>query len=148
MLVSQLVLKEHVKILALATVSGSSWAWHVRRLLNLNLKQILSSVKSNSTESMAVSLRVIEVFTSFEITQKVLGYDKARMLLAKEFGYLVEKGYFRSLRYLLDEKTPPLLAVSTKPPTPLVGCLFEMISRPLQIGSNVSVAEFRFVQFF
>lgn len=92
---------------------------------------------------MAVSLRVIEVFTSFETTQKVLGCDKARVLLAKEFGYLVAKGYFESLRYLLDEKTPPLLTVSTKAPTPLVECLFEMITRPLQIGNSVSVAEFR-----
>lgn len=127
----------------MATVKNSSWSWHIRRLLNLNLSHILSSVKSNSLESMAVSLRLIEVFTSFEITQKILGYEKSRILLAKEFSYLVEKGYFKSLRYLLDEKTPPLLSVSTKPPTPLVGCLFEMISRPLQIGSSVSVAEFR-----
>lgn len=132
-----------MKILELAMIKDSSWSWHVRRLLNLNLSHILSSVKLNGSDSMAVSLRVIEIYTSFEVTQKVLGYEKSRVLLAKEFSYLVEKGYFRSLRYLLDEKTPPLLAVSVKPPTPLVGCLFELISRPLQIKNAVTISEFR-----
>lgn len=104
---------------------------------------MLSSVKFRSPDSIAVSLRMLEIFTSMEVIKNVLNEEKAKILVARIFIYLVGKNYFKSLKFLIDEKTPPLLCESVEPPTPLIACLFDLLLRPLQLVDVVSSSEFR-----
>jgi hypothetical protein len=69
------------------------------------------------------------------------------MYLIRLYTYLVKKGYFEQVRCLVDNKVPPLLEASSHPPTPLAACLFDMITRPLQLvsTSSASSSEFRSV---
>ena len=127
----------------MSEITNSSWSWHLQRLLNLNIGQMLSSVKFRSPDSIAVSLRMLEIFTSMEVIKNVLNEEKAKILVARIFIYLVGKNYFKSLKFLIDEKTPPLLCESVEPPTPLIACLFDLLLRPLQLVDVVSSSEFR-----
>lgn len=72
---------------------------------------------------------------------------QASTYLTRLFTYLVNKGYFEQVRCLVDNKVPPLLEASSHPPTPLAACLFDMITRPLQlvITSPTNSSEFRSV---
>lgn len=141
--VSLIILKAQNKIIELCENASNPWSWHLQRLLNLNLGQILSSIKSRSPDSIAVSLRMLEIFTSIETFRKVLCQEKAKTLLSRIYIYLVGKNYFQSLKFLMDEKTPPLLCESIEPPTPLVACLFDLLTRPLQLADIVTSLEFR-----
>lgn len=135
---SQCMLKEHAKILELASEQSSPWTWYIQGVLNLNLGHIVALVKQSSSEPIAPSLRLLETFTSYEIAEKMLGSEKANNLMSKTFSYLIAKGYFKTLRFLFDQKTPVLLGSSAKPPNPLIGCLFDLLSRPLLFHVSMS----------
>jgi len=59
----------------------------------------------------------------------------------------VNRGYFEQVRCLIDNKIPPLLEASPRPPTQLAACLFDMITRPLQLVTTAqsNSLEFRLV---
>ncbi|XP_067007893.2 ubiquitin-protein ligase E3C [Anabrus simplex] len=137
---SQLLLRQHEKILH-ATVH-SMWSWRLRCMLHLNVEHVVAIIRSSSRDALAVSLRTIEVFTSWEMSKNVLGEAKALMHLTGVFTYLIRRHYFQHIRYILDQKTPPMLEASSNPPTPLTGYVFEMITRPLHLVSNTSNNEF------
>lgn len=88
---------------------------------------------------------MVEVFTCINNYEKVIGHKKAESCLVKINVYLVSKGYFQGLKCLIDLKTPPLMCESSEPPTPLVACLFELLTRPLQLVDVVTSVEFRSV---
>jgi hypothetical protein len=73
--------------------------------------------------------------------------SQASTYLTHLFTFLVTKGYFGQVRCLVDNKIPPLLEASSRPPTPLAACLFDMVTRPLQlvVTSPTSNSEFRLV---
>jgi hypothetical protein len=72
---------------------------------------------------------------------------QANAYLTLLFTYLVNRGYFEQVRCLIDNKIPPLLEASPHPPTQLAACLFDMITRPLQLVTTAqsNSPEFRLV---
>ncbi|KAK7793688.1 hypothetical protein R5R35_013163 [Gryllus longicercus] len=141
-LISQLLLKQHEKIIHAAGASDNVWFWRLQRLLHLNLSHLVTSVNATNRESLAIPLRTVEVFTSWETSERILSKGKAVPHLIQLFTYLMRKDYFKQVRFLLDNKLPPLLEVSPSPPTPLAGCLFEMLTRPLQLVSQSKNRDF------
>ncbi|KAK6617229.1 hypothetical protein RUM44_005560 [Polyplax serrata] len=141
--VSQIILTLQSRVIKLLESPNNQWFWLIQRLLNLNLGQILALVKSRGQDSIAVSLRMLEVFTSLKILGNILSHEKAKTVQGRIYTYLVGKNYFKSLKYLLDEKTPPLLCESVDPPTPLVACLFDLLIRPLHLVDVVTPHDFR-----
>lgn len=132
--ISQLLLKQHEHIMVAAECPGDVWTLRLCRLLHMNVAHMAAATQqANNRESLAVSLRTIEVFTSWEISQRILGESKANAYLTHLFTYLVNRGYFEQVRCLIDNKIPPLLEASPHPPTQLAACLFDMITRPLQL---------------
>lgn len=91
-----------------------------------------TKVSSNGAYSLAIPLRVLEVFTERENTNKILEQN-SHMFLENVFTYLIKHGYFHLLRKLIDAKIPPMLEPSSIPPTPISKCLLEMIERPLDL---------------
>ncbi|KAJ9576987.1 hypothetical protein L9F63_006424 [Diploptera punctata] len=139
--VSQQLLKqpEHFIMIA-ADSSGDVWAWRVCRLLQMNVAHMAAAIQQlNSKESLAVSLRIVEVFTSLETCQRILGESKGIAYLTYLFTNLLNNGYFEDVRCLIDNKVPPLLEASSQPPTPMAACLFDMVTRPLQLISSSTV---------
>lgn len=128
----QLLLKQKAAVLEAALRPGDPWLWRLRRLLLLSVQYVCAA---NSRDAIASPLRVVEVFTSLENAQQVLGKQLGIQHLSNTYAYLVSKGYMHYVRLLLDSKTPPLLESSANPPTPLVACLFDMLVRPLQLVS-------------
>ncbi|XP_069702572.1 ubiquitin-protein ligase E3C isoform X1 [Periplaneta americana] len=132
--ISQLLLRQYEHIMVAAERPGDAWTWRLCRLLHMNVAHLAAATQQlNSRESLAVPLRTVEVFTSWETCQRILGDAKASTYLTHLFTYLVNKGYFEHVRCLVDNKVPPLLEASAHPPTPLAACLFDMITRPLQL---------------
>jgi hypothetical protein len=79
--VSQLLLKHHEQIMVAAERPDDVWAWRLCRLLHMNVAHMaIATQQLNSRESLAVSLRTVEVFTSWEICQRVLGEAKVTKL--------------------------------------------------------------------
>lgn len=94
------------------------------------MRQIVDTVSQDATRSMAAPLRVMEVFTGKENTERILEGETNCHLIGI-FVYLAKNKYFVQLRKLLDEKIPPLLEVTSVPPTPMAACLLDMLKRPL-----------------
>lgn len=90
--------------------------------------------------SLAIPLRVLEIFTAREDTEKILGENTYRHL-ENIFIYLIKHNYFEQLRKLLDEKVPPMLIATSAAPTPISKCLLEMIQRPVDLISYVDRKE-------
>lgn len=131
---SQVVLKQHEQVLKL---DSGPWPWRVLSLLRLNLEHVAAG------GAPAVSLRLVEVFTSWESAVRVLGEDGAVCHLVRLFSHLVRRGYFRRVRSLVDDRTPPLHGPSPVPPTQLASCLLDLITRPLHVVWRAGSNEFR-----
>ncbi|XP_034246430.1 ubiquitin-protein ligase E3C [Thrips palmi] len=129
------LLKQKAAVYGAALKAGDPWQWRLRRLLLLSLQYVCSA---RSKDANTFPLRVIEVFTSMDHVQQVLGAHGAVQHMSSTYSFLVEKGYMQYVRELLDSRTPPLLESSTHPPTPLVGCLLDMLVRPLHLVSQTT----------
>jgi hypothetical protein len=77
----QLLLKQHERIMVAAERPREAWAWRLCRLLHINVAHMAAATRqANSRESLAVPLRTVEVFTSWEICQHILGESKVTQL--------------------------------------------------------------------
>lgn len=91
---------------------------------------------SDGAYSLAIPLRILEVFTAREDTEKVLRENSYRHL-ENIFIYLIEHNYFEQLRKLLNEKVPLMAEATSVAPTPISKCLLDMIRRPVDLISYV-----------
>jgi hypothetical protein len=79
--ISQLLLKQHEHIMVAAERPGDIWTWRLCRMLHMNVVHMAAATQqANNRESLAVSLRTIEVFTSWEISQRILGESKVQIV--------------------------------------------------------------------
>ncbi|XP_045771011.1 ubiquitin-protein ligase E3C [Maniola jurtina] len=131
--ISQLLLKQWKRVFQ----SGGS-SIQIRRLLALHLRLL----KDESKVPLAVPLRMFEVFTSTSSAETSMTCSEAVNIIGTTFLYLVKRGYFKDLRLLLCQKTPPLYGPSPNPPTPLCGALLDLIQRPLYLTSQINVPEY------
>lgn len=92
----------------------------------------LKTVLAGPAQSIAIPLRILEVFTTPEDTKRVIGNDSDAHL-REIFAYLVKNKYFNQVKQLIDAKVPPNLEPSPIPPTPMAKWFLEMIQRPLSI---------------
>ncbi|KAJ2948122.1 hypothetical protein O0L34_g9921 [Tuta absoluta] len=127
--ISQVLLKQWKKILL---TSGASV--QIRRLLALHLHLL----KREFEVPIAVPLRMFEVFTSISSVEDAMGSNEALSSVGKTFLYLVKRGYFKDLRDLICDRTPPLYGASINPPTALCGALLDLIHRPVSLTMRVN----------
>lgn len=99
----------------------------------------LETVLSESNQSIAIPFRILEVFTTPEDTERVIGSD-TNVHLKEIFAYLVQSKYFEQVRRLIDAKIPHNLEPSSVPPTPVAKYFLEMIQRPLSIVNRINNA--------
>ena len=79
--ISQLLLKQHESVIVAAERPEDAWTWRLCRLLHMNIGHLAAATQqANNRESLAVSLRTVEVFTSWEISQRILGESKVMMM--------------------------------------------------------------------
>ncbi|XP_071445333.1 ubiquitin-protein ligase E3C [Hetaerina americana] len=131
---------------------GILWSWRIRRLLHICLCRALSiatvttvtieddGVASGGAAGMALPLRIFEVFTFKEGLEDVLEEGSASLVvrhLFQTYQFLIRKGYFEQLRWLIEQRTPPLMGVSPRPPTHLAACLVDLLARPLLLLSSL-----------
>lgn len=102
--------------------------WTLRICMEYSLKTVLA----DSVQSIAIPLRILEVFTTPEDTKRIVGND-SDFHLKEIFAYLVKNKYFNQVKQLIDAKVPPNLEPSPNPPTPMAKWFLEMIQRPLSI---------------
>ncbi|CAH2236380.1 jg10760 [Pararge aegeria aegeria] len=131
--ISQVLLKQWKRVFQSC---GSSI--QIRRLLALHLRLL----KDDSKVPLAVPLRMIEVFTSTSSFESSMTSNEVVNNIGTTFLYLVKRGYFKDLRLLLCQKTPPLYGPSPNPPTQLSAALLDLIQRPLQLISQINVPEY------
>ncbi|XP_047531021.1 ubiquitin-protein ligase E3C [Vanessa atalanta] len=131
--ISQLLLKQRNRLL-----QNLESLVQIRRLLALHLRLL----RDDSEVPLAVPLRMFEVFTSVSSTETSTSCDEAVKNIGATFLYLIKRGYFKDLRQLLCQKTPPLYGPSPNPPTPLCGALLDLIQRPLNLTSHVNLPQY------
>lgn len=83
------LLKQKAAVFAAALKTGDPWQWRLRHLLLLSLQYVCSA---RSKDANTFPLRVIEVFTSMDHVQQVLGVHGAVHHMSSTYSYLVEKG--------------------------------------------------------
>lgn len=114
------------------------WQYRIQKLLVLCIKQVFSS-----SMSIAIPMRIIEIFTSFEMIKRQVptGSDQDVVnFLKRLFSYMIEQNYFRNVRKMLNEKIPENTydEVSTRPYNEISRVLLEMIERPLKLVNTFS----------
>lgn len=112
----QMIVKERKDI------STNIWLFKLARLTNLAVK----FMAVNNQENVAPLLRFIEIFTSTQ------SYNESKLLL-QLFDYAVRQDFFAHLRRICDAKIPPMMAETTKAPTPIAETLFNLIMQPLKL---------------
>lgn len=100
------------------------------------MQYTVDAIKSEKTHYVAIPLRVLEVFTVQEETDRALD-GKAVQYLKDVFSHLVKNGYFDQVKKLLEDKVPPMLEATSNPPTTMAKCLFDMIERPLSLVNRL-----------
>ncbi|XP_072941494.1 ubiquitin-protein ligase E3C isoform X3 [Epargyreus clarus] len=131
--ISQFILKQGKKMF-----QSRDSSIQIRRLLALHLRLM----KDDSEVPLAVPLRMFEVFTSVNSADESMSEEEAVDIVGLTFLYLINRGYFKDLRQLLCQRTPPLYGPSPNPPTPLSGALLDLIQRPLNLVSHVNESEY------
>ncbi|CAH2050679.1 unnamed protein product, partial [Iphiclides podalirius] len=131
--ISQLLLKQWQKVFQ----SGGS-SIQIRRLLVLHLRLL----REESEVSLAVPLRMLEVFTSLQSAESSMSYEEAVNVIGGSFFYLIKRGYFKDLCNLMCQRTPPLYGHSPNPPTPLCGALLDLIQRPINLTTQINTIEY------
>ena len=92
------------------------------------IKSLLSGYLLGSKENLASSIRFIQVYTCQE------NYSANGLkIITNIYKFLIKDSYFAKIRHLIDTKIPPLLSITTRPPTPISEEILQMIVRPLDI---------------
>ncbi|XP_032221291.2 ubiquitin-protein ligase E3C [Nematostella vectensis] len=98
------------------------WLYQVKKLLLLCCRSLDVSLQDSSP--VGVQLRMLEVFSSpqsFSQPKDAMGFTI----------FLIQNGYFRYLRALINLRVPSSLEPSSTPPTPLAGALADLVMRPI-----------------
>ena len=122
------------EILREAVRPNSIWIHRISRLFTVCLEAMAST---DNQESLAPFFRFIEVYTSSSSYVKFIDVDSdpsdscVQPIIARIFEYQMSKNYFRSVRKICDAKIPPIIAETTKAPTPVCESILDMILKPL-----------------
>ncbi|XP_076346418.1 ubiquitin-protein ligase E3C [Tachypleus tridentatus] len=113
------------------------WLTVIQKLLKLNLSHLATVVTSSA--SIAVPLRLLEVFTDPEVYMHTSeGTTHTALLpLEKLWLHLTREGYFKKLRIVMENRVPSFLEQSASPPIPLAASLLSLIIRPLMVCKNL-----------
>lgn len=121
---------KHQKEIKFMSINSSQWLWRLRWILRMCMRY--GNTESGGACNLAIPLRVLDVFTSWEKTEQGLRENNYRHL-ESIFDYLIRHSYFEQLRKLLDKKVPPMVEATPIPPTEISKCLLDMIKRPLDL---------------
>lgn len=128
--IGQYVLKSSQDLLKQLSNAQSVWQHRINRLLLLSIKQLLSE------SSHAIPLRLLlELFTN---TQGRCDVDSLNVV-GNTLSFLVRKGIFRSIRQILETKTPPLDGPTAHPPNPFCDAVLQLVRRPLEFAGTSAV---------
>ncbi|XP_014775603.1 ubiquitin-protein ligase E3C [Octopus bimaculoides] len=92
--------------------------------------------KLTSSQSLALPMRMLEIFTATE-TYVHLSVPKGKIwppVVQNIFEFLCNKGYFKSLRILLNIKVPSRIERCHHPPIPIAESIFDLIMKPVNIA--------------
>lgn len=115
------------------------WQYRIQKLLVLCIKQVFAS-----PTSIAIPMRMIEIFTSFDSVKRLApvgtGEQDVVRFLKRLFSYMIDMNYFRNVRKMLNEKIPESTYddVSIRPHNEISRVLLEMIERPLKLVNSLS----------
>ena len=82
--------------------------------------------------SIAIPMRVLEVYTSAEGYKSVNNLQKVNSVLYSIWNYLICNQFFKQMRTLIDNKIPEPYESTSKAPTPLSATLLDLTLRPLK----------------
>lgn len=120
-------------------LSRLQWQYRIQKLLVICIKQIFTS-----PTSIAIPMRIIEIFTSFESIKRssLAGISDQEVVrfLKRLFSYMIEQNYFRNVRKMLNEKVPENTyeEMTVRPHSEISRVLLEMIERPLKLVNTFS----------
>lgn len=120
-------------------LARQQWQYRIQKLLVICIKQIFAS-----PSSIAIPMRIIEIFTSFESIKRNapagISDQEVVRFLKRLFSYMIDQNYFRNVRKMLNEKIPENTyeEATLRPHNEISRVLLEMIERPLKLVNTFS----------
>ncbi|KAG5670258.1 hypothetical protein PVAND_000535 [Polypedilum vanderplanki] len=111
------------------------WQFRIQKLLTLCLKQIFVSPST----SIAIPMRTIEIFTSFESIRNFapagINENDLMKFSRQIFSYMIDQNYYENVRKMLNEKIAENTydEITTVPRTEISKVILSMIERPLKL---------------
>ncbi|XP_022110390.1 ubiquitin-protein ligase E3C-like [Acanthaster planci] len=122
----QMFLKHQHLCIELLVHSRAVWLHQIRKMLLLCCRML----PGNSTVPIALPLRMLEVFTEGTLYHQSgsLSDMDVDLAVSDTLIYLVQNGYYRYIRALIDDRLPPGIAYPNHPP--LAETTLQMVYRP------------------
>ncbi|XP_070563134.1 ubiquitin-protein ligase E3C-like [Ptychodera flava] len=113
------------------------WNYQAKKIL-LACCRLLESALHGSMP-IAPPLRVMEIYTSIDTYTRHNRLSEAEAIrcVIKLTSHLIDKGYFQSIRILLDERVPSSIEMSPNPPTPIAATALELVLRPIKLTDQL-----------
>lgn len=134
----QLIIKHQKQFIGCVVTNYSTTIYQIKKLLKICC--IMLERNADSSNPIAIALRMLEIFTDLEVYRRHTQFPGVGSVVQNILEYLVQNGYYHTLRILLDNKVPecienPELLMSAQ--TSIAGTLLVLIRRPL-CQENVS----------
>ncbi|KAL5017056.1 hypothetical protein ScPMuIL_006645 [Solemya velum] len=110
----------------------------IKKILLICLRYIRSISQNQSP--IAIPMRMLQIFTSAQ-TYKVIDSKETNVVFSV-WAYLVDGGYFETMRILLNEKVPASLEQSPDPPTPVAASIYDLIMTPISFAVSANNKSF------
>lgn len=99
-------------------------------ILHSNISHLENTISQQT--SIAIPMRILELYTSAETYNSVANSQSANIILSSIWTYLISHGFFKQMRKLIDTKIPEPYENTIKAPTPLSATLLELTLRPFK----------------
>ncbi|KAI0217696.1 Ubiquitin-protein ligase E3C [Lamellibrachia satsuma] len=116
----------------------------------LQIKKLLSvccchiaNVAANTGKPIAVPLRMLEVFAEMEVYMIASSAQRAIQVLQNILLHLINQGYYKCMRALLEGRIPASLEQTVAPPTPFAASILELVKKPVMFARYTNNAGFQ-----
>lgn len=129
-MVAEFVCREHVQGIL-----------QIKKLLAACCRHITNI--ADTCQAIAVPLRMLEVFTATEVYVKMSSRQRAIRVLHNMMLHLINQGYYKCMRSLLEGRVPASIEKMVAPPTPLAASILELVKKPVTFARHTNSANFQ-----
>lgn len=133
----QLIVRLQINVVKSIALNDETAVYQMKRLLQICCR--LLGKGDALAGSVAIPLRMLEIFTDLDIYRRYAGTSFPINVIQSILQHLIRNGYYHSMRALMDSKVPasierPESLMSSQ--TSIAGTLLQLIHRPIALLGN------------